>query len=96
VTDRYYNNEEFLALGEEGRAKVYRLRDERDGRRNVASTGTTEISQLATAIIAATNSTAIGGAGQQGAPAAPANEHLANRNNPALQRTNQTNQNMPP
>jgi hypothetical protein len=91
ITDRYYNNQEFEDLGGEGRARVYRLREERDRRRGTASVGT-DYAKLATAIVAATQ-TIPDAASTTTTVATAVNGAINNRNNPALQRTNQTNQN---
>jgi hypothetical protein len=45
ISDRYYTNEEFEEIGDDGRNEVYRLREERDKRRNISSTTTSEAQQ---------------------------------------------------
>jgi hypothetical protein len=41
ITDRYYTNDEFEAIGPEGRSQVMKLREARDQRRKASSTTTT-------------------------------------------------------
>jgi hypothetical protein len=67
------------------------LREERDRRRGTASVGT-DYAKLATAIVAATQ-TIPDAASTTTTVATAVNGAINNRNNPALQRTNQTNQN---
>jgi hypothetical protein len=84
ISDRYYTNEEFHALGDAGRAQVQRLRDERDSKRSSTST-----QSIASAVVAALRNTT---------PVAPPDAQVmeieappatgtSNRTNPALNRT---------
>jgi hypothetical protein len=86
VSDQYYTPQEFESIGPEGRAKVYRLRKERDKQRQVSSLSEGDITRIVAALDArpTTNDENNPAAANQMVVEADA----SNQTNPALFRAN--------
>ena len=99
ITDRYYTNDEFEAIGPEGRSKVMKFREARDQRRNTSSATTTTsaiaVEDVARMLCAFGSGTATH-TSFEADDTAKDTQQLSNRSNPALRRPDRnTNQRGP-
>jgi hypothetical protein len=94
ISDRYYTPEEFEALGADAHSEVYKLREARDTRRNVAATKTND-SATTNALTLALSQAQERGVAAASMSVTDASE-ITNRTNVALQRSARTTQRLPP